>query len=250
MDTPSRGNTVNATSPTGRPYAVTRRWAPWRRRIPVDPELFVTLLAALEVAVQLVLLPVFVVLRALRVLPWRVEVRDTGARPAAAVVASERVRGWTASRARMEAWAADVEACAVDPHGVDFSVVLTRDPVSMGDDTEDNTTVLTLDDRTSAPTLATLLGAVQARGRFVSIAGDPTTWVLRESGSRKKYGRPLAVLVLAGTRTEMDLYPVGDASFRVGNGSIFHLEYLLTQSVEQTFELLGKDRGVDVDATP
>lgn len=234
---------MRVTTPTGREYDVRRRWLPWRRRVPVDAELLVTLVSALELVVQVVLLPFVLVLRAVRLLPWTVVVRDTGARRAAAVVATEDVRGWRASQKRVEQLAGERREQHVDPETTGFPVVLTRDSVAMGDDAVDNTTVLQLDDRTTEPTLATLLTAVQERGRFVSIAGAPTTWVLRTSTSTRTYGRPLAVLVLDGDRESIDLYPVGDTSFRVAREGRFHLEYLLTQSVERTLELVSRDPG-------
>lgn len=215
---------------------------PWRRRIPIDSELLVTILSGVEVLLQLVLLPIVVLLRMVRILPWEIVVRDDGARRARSAVETVRVRGWRASAAQMDALASDIGARYVDPAAPGFPVVITRDSVCMGDDTMDNTEILELDDRTAEPTLWTLLAVIQARGRFVSIVGASTTWALRESGPRRHRGRPLAILVLHADRHEVDVHPVADTSFRVAKGGHFHLEYLLTQSVQRTRELIAEDR--------
>lgn len=232
---------MRVASPTGRDYTVSRRWMPWRQRIPLDTELLVTILAGFEWALRAVLLPFAVLLRTLRILPWELVVRDTGARAARPVVVRERVRGWTASQKRLEQLGREIQRQYVDPDAPGFPVVITRDPVSMGDDTVDNTVVIELDDRAAEPTVATLLTALQARGRFVSISSAATTWALRGSTPRKKYGRPMAVFVLDPDKREMDLHPVADTSFRVAKGTQFHLEYLLVQSVERTLELIAAD---------
>lgn len=229
------------TAPSGRDYSVRRRWLPWRQRIPLDTELAITLLAGVELTLRVALLPVAVLLRVLHVLPWVVEVRDLGARTEAAVVSRDRVRGWGPSAKRMAALARERERQYVDPAASGFHVVVGRDPVAMGDDVSDNTRVHELDDRTAHPTLGTLVTAIRDRGRWVTVSGEPTTWVLRESSDRKRYGRPLAVFVLDVEREAIDVHPVGDLSFRVANGGRFHLEYLLAQDVERTLELIAAD---------
>lgn len=229
------------TAPTGRAYAVRRRWLPWRQRIPLDTELLVTLLAAVELLLRVLLTPVVVLLRVLRVLPWWVEVRDLGARKEAAVVSREGIRGWAPSGRRMTALARELEHEYVDPAASGFHVVVGRDPVAMGDDVTDNTRVYALDDRTAHPTLGTLITAIRDGGRWVTISGTPTTWALRESSDRRRYGRPLAVFVLDVERQAVDVHPVGDLSFRVAKDGRFHLEYLLAQSVERTRELIAAD---------
>ena len=139
----------------------------------------------------------------------------------------------------MAALAQEVKAQEVLPASA-FTVVVTRQPVSMGDDTMDNTRVIALDDRTAHPTLGSLVSAVQHGGHWVS-AGASTTWVLREDDARNWHGRPLAVFVLDRQRRAVDVHPVGDLSFRVAKGGRFHLEYLLSQSVERTLELIAAD---------
>jgi hypothetical protein len=232
---------VQVTAPSGRTYEVRRRWLPWRQRIPLDTELVVTLLAAVELVVRIVLTPVAALLRVVRLLPWVVEVRDPGARKEATVVSRERVLGWGPSSRRMASLVGEVESQVIDPAGPGFGVTLTRDPVSARDDLDDHTTILELDHRTSEPTLSMMLGAVQARGRFISIAGDPTTWALRETGRDGAPGRPLAVLVVTSGSPHLDVHPVGEMSHRVAKDGRFHLEYLLTQSVEQTLAMIAAD---------
>lgn len=232
---------MKVTAPTGRTYSVQRRWLPWRQRIPVDAELLVTLLAVLELALRAVLTPLVLVLRLLGLTPWDVEVRDVGARRQAALVSSERVRGWRRSRDRLRALARDLERQYVDPAGAGFPVVVSRDPVAMGDDAVDNTRVYQLDDRTAHPTVDALITAIRARGHWVTVSGAPTTWALRASDERSKFGRPLAVFVLDVDRPEVDVHPVGDTSYRVAKKGRFHLEYLLSQSVERTMQLIAAD---------
>lgn len=232
---------MQVTAPTGRVYDVRRRWLPWRQRIPLDTELLITVLAALEVALRVVLAPLVVLLRVVRVIPWVIEVHDVGARSERAVVTRERVRGWGPSQARIRALGRELESREVDAEAPGFPVVITRDSVSAGDDIDDNTAVIELDDRTAEPTLAALLTAVQARGRFVSVAGAPTTWVLRESTPKGRHGRPLAIFVLDGDSRSVDVHPVGDTSYRVARDGRFHLEYLRTQSVERTRALIAGD---------
>ena len=60
----------------------------------------------------------------------------------------------------------------------------------MGDDAHDNSRVLVLDDRTAHPTVATLVTAICNGGRWMTIEGAPTTWVLREGDVRRGRGRP------------------------------------------------------------
>ncbi|MFC7363184.1 hypothetical protein [Nocardioides astragali] len=231
------------TAPTGRTYSVRRRWLPWRQRIPVDAELLVTCLAALELVVRTVLTPPVLVLRMLRLMPWEVEVRDVGARPAAALLSSERVLGWGPSRARLRTLARDLERQHIDPAASGFRVVVTRDSVAMGDDAADKTRVLKLDDRTAHPTLGTLVSTLRDQGRWVSTTGSATTWVLRDSDERNRHGRPVAVFVLDTGRRRIDVHPVGDLSSRVARDGRFHLEYLLSQSVERTMQLIAADPG-------
>ena len=232
---------MKVTAPTGRVYAVRRRWLPWRQRIPVDTELLVTFLAAAELALRVALTPLAVGLRLFRALAWDVEVRDVGARPEAAVVSRERVRGWRASQDRIEELGRQVREQYVDPAGSGFHVVVDRDPVAMGDDATDNTRVLELDERTAHPTLGTLVSAIRDKGRWVSTTGSPTTWVLRESDERGRHGRPLVVFVLDTDPRKIDVHPVGDLSYRVARDGRFHLEYLLGQSVERTLEMIAAD---------
>ena len=207
----------------------------------MDAELAITVLAALEGALRVAALPVTLLLRAVRVLPWELEVRDLGARAAVAVVSRERVRGWAASSDRLDGLAEEVRSWRVDPEGPGFHVVVSRDPASTDGDATDHTRVYALDDRTAHPTLGALVTAIRDEGPWVTNSGAPTTWVLRESSDRKRYGRPLAVLVLDAERRAVDVHPVGDLSFRVAESGRFHLEYLLTQPVERTLELIAAD---------
>ena len=187
------------------------------------------------------LTPVAVLLRALRLMPWVVEVRDLGARKEAALLARERVRGWGPSGRRMTALARELGHQYVVPAASGFHVIVGRDPVAMGDDTTDNTRVYELDDRTAHPTLATLITAIRDRGRWVTVSGTATTWALRESSDRLRYGRPLALFVLDVERQAVDVHPVGDPSFRVAKGGRFHLEYLLAQDVDTTLKMIAAD---------
>lgn len=57
---------------------------------------------------------------------------------------------------------------------------------------------------------------------------------------RRGRGRPLAVLVLPD-RQAPDVHPVVDTSFRVARDGRFHLEYLLSQDVERTIEMVRRD---------
>ena len=232
---------MQVTAPSGRTYRVGRRWLPWRQRIPLDTELVVTLLAGVELVLRVALSPVAVLLRVLHLLRWVVEVRDRGARKEAAVVSREHVRGWGPSAKRMTALSRELEHQYVDPAASGFHVVVGRDPVALGVDATDNTRVYELDDRTAHPTLGTLVTAIRDGGRWVTVSGTPTTWVLRESSDRKRYGRPLAVFVLDVERQAVDVHPVGDLSFRVAKDGRFHLEYLLAQTVERTLELIAAD---------
>ncbi len=238
---PARVDDVIVSAPHGRSYAVHRRWLPWRQRIPVDTILLVTVLAGLELALRVALVPVVVLLRLLRVLPWELEVRDLGARRDAAVVSREQVRGWAASQQRLRELVREVQHQSVAPAPSGFTVVLTRDAVSMGDDAHDNSRVLVLDDRTAHPTVATLVTAICNGGRWMSIEGAPTTWVLREGDVRRGRGRPLAVLVLHRDRQAPDVHPVVDTSFRVARDGRFHLEHLGIQDVERTIEMVRRD---------
>ncbi|NYE38244.1 hypothetical protein F4692_003392 [Nocardioides cavernae] len=65
--------------------------------------------------------------------------------------------------------------------------------------------------------------------------------MLRESTPTRRQGRPLAIFVLHGADRRVDVHPVGDTAFRVAREGRFHLEYLLTQSVERTRELIAAD---------
>jgi hypothetical protein len=208
---------VEVIAPSGRTYAVRRRWLPWRQRVPLDTIMVVTVVAGVELVVRVALTPVALVLRALRVVPWEIQVRDLGARREAAVVSSERVRGWDASRRRMRELVRELQHQVVAPPPSGFEVVLTRD---LAADDE----LLVLDDRTAHPTVATLITAVCARGRLPDVAGAPTTWVLREGDVRRGRGRALAELVVAADRRAPDVHPVVDPSFRVARGGRFHLE--------------------------
>lgn len=231
---------MHVTAPTGRTYAVRRRWLPWRQRVPVDVVLFVTFLAGLELVVRVALTPVVATLRFLGLVPWELEVRDLGARREVVVVRRERVRGWAASTRRMAELASEVERQQVDP-SPDFRVVVTRDPVAAGDDVDDNTRVYELDDRTSHPTLSSLVTAISDGGHWVTVAGPATTWVLRESDARRRRGRPLGILVLDRERRAIDVHPLGNLSYRVAKDGRFHLEYLLAQGVERTLEMIAED---------
>ena len=208
---------VEVIAPSGRTYAVRRRWLPWRQRVPLDTIMVVTVVSGVELLLRVALTPVALVLRALRVVPWEIQVRDLGARREAAVVSSERVRGWDASRRRMRELVRELQHQVVAPPPSGFDVVLTRD---LAADDE----VLVLDDRTAHPTVATLITAVCARGRLPHVAGAPTTWVLREGDVRRGRGRALAELVVAADRRAPDVHPVVDPSFRVARGGRFHLE--------------------------
>ncbi len=190
---PARVDDVIVSAPHGRSYAVRRHWLPWRQRIPVDTILLVTVLAGLKLALRVALVPVVVLLRLLRVLPWELEVRDLGARRDAAVVSREQVRGWSASRQRIRALVREVQHQSVAPVPSGFTVVLTRDSVSMGDDADDNSRVLVLDDRTAHPTVATLVTAICNGGRWVSIARHTTLEVLRRSGAWDHHQQRAAV---------------------------------------------------------
>lgn len=228
-------------APHGRTYAVRRLWLTWRQRIPLDTILFVTVLAAVELVLRVALAPVALLLRVLRVVPWELQVTDLGARRDAAVVSRERVRGWAASQQRIRELVREVQHQSVAPVPSGFSVVLTRDPLSVGDDAHDDRRVLVLDDRTAHPTVATLVTAICDGGRWVSVEGAPQTWVLRAGDVRRGRGRPLAVLVLHPDRRAPDVHPVVDTSFRVARDGRFHLEHLGTQDVGRTLELVRRD---------
>ena len=227
-------------APSGRDYAVRRRWLPWRQRVPLDTMLLVTVVAAVELVLRVAVAPLLLVLRLLHLAPWEIEVRDLGARREAAVVSRHRVRGWDASQRRMRELVSELLHQHVAPAPSGFEVVLTRDPVSMGD-VDDTTRVIVLDDRTAHPTLATLLTAVARGGRWVHVGATPTTWVLREGDVRRGRGRPLAVLVLHAQRESPDVHPVGDTSFRVARDGRFHLEHLGHQDVGHVLELIARD---------
>ncbi len=232
---------MQVTAPSGRVYDVRRRWLPWRQRIPIDTELFITVLAAVELVLRVVLAPLAVLLRVVRVVPWVIEVHDLGARRERAVVTRERVRGWGPSQARIRALGRELESRDVDPQSPAFPVVVTLSSASMGDDAADDTRVIGLEDRTAPPTLATLITAIRDRGLLLAFSGDRTTWVLRESTRKKRPGRPLAVFDLDGDSRTVDVHPVGDTSYRVAREGSFHLEHLSTQSVERTLELIARD---------
>lgn len=193
---------MQVTTPTGRTCSVSRRWLPWR-------------------------------------LAWEVRIIETGRERA--VVRRELVRGRSESQQRVRSFVRELQEQYVDPGAPGFPVVVTRSPVSMGDDAADNTRVHRLDDGTAHPTVDTLLTAIAGRGPFISISGSATTWALRESTSGSGHGRPLAILVLDGRDRTVEVHPVADTSARIERGSRFHLEYLLTQSVERTIELIAAD---------
>lgn len=120
---------MKVTDPTGDTWRVGRRWLPWRpRRRRVDasdasvdlagsaddlviaaiilvvvvvvavvaPWIFVGAVLAVEILVVVLLLPLFVLLRGLRVARWPVAVRR-----GRSVVWEESVRGWRGSRDRI-----------------------------------------------------------------------------------------------------------------------------------------------------
>ena len=123
----------------GRRFRVRRRWLPWRRRVrdvpdlpdgggslgddPISailgifllvlaiPAIVVTVLLLAELLLLLLLLPVFVVVRLLLPVPWTIEVwtRPQEQRILGWHLEHEvPVRGWTASRERMEELRAEI----------------------------------------------------------------------------------------------------------------------------------------------
>ncbi|GAA1917922.1 hypothetical protein GCM10009797_09600 [Nocardioides hwasunensis] len=62
--------------------------------------------------------------------------------------------------------------------------------------------------------------------------------MLRARGWRRPGGRPLAVLALHRDPRRVDVHPVADLSHRIVREGHFHLEFLSTQSVERTLELI------------
>ncbi|WP_138974447.1 hypothetical protein [Patulibacter medicamentivorans] len=111
--------------PEGTTWRVRRRWLPWRRRVrdvpdmPVDigglgddpisavigifllilaiPALIVITILLAELLILIALLPLFLVLRAVAPVPWTIEVRRRWK-----LEREEQVRGWGASRARIQ----------------------------------------------------------------------------------------------------------------------------------------------------
>lgn len=228
-------------APSGRTYAVRRQWLPWRQRVPLDTELAVTVLAAVELVLRVTLTPVVVVLRAVHVLPWELQVHDLDARRARRVVQQERVRGWGASQRRVREIVGELHRQHVAPEAAGFPVVVTRSPVPTGDDATDGARVYELDDRLAHPTLADLVTAVRDGGPFDDVSGTSSIWVLREGDVRQRPGRPLAVFALDSERRSVDVHPVGDTSFRVAREGRFHLEHLPAQGLERTLELIAQD---------
>ncbi|WP_212755298.1 hypothetical protein [Flexivirga aerilata] len=125
-----------AASPWGRTYKVKRRWLPWRRTKggldgmdsppdlgddPLSIILFVVLAVPLiivlvlffgELLLLMLLLPVFVLARAVHGEPWTIEVLDRDD-----VVYTERVKGWNASQERIDQIAKLIRA-GIAPPGV------------------------------------------------------------------------------------------------------------------------------------
>lgn len=129
---------MELTSPDGSQWRVTRRWLPWRLRrrdpevagdVALDatsaadgillalglfllvlvvtvalPWVLVGAVVALELVLLLVLLPLAMLLRVLRVAGWPLEVRREGH-----VVHAESVHGWGASAARLRALGEAIE---------------------------------------------------------------------------------------------------------------------------------------------
>jgi hypothetical protein len=229
--TPSR-----VSAPDGRTYSVRRQWLAWRQRIPYGTELITFVPALVELAVRAALAPVALLLRHLGLMSWELEVRDHGSRwwSSSRVVSRERVRGWGASRRREAELVRELAEQGAP--AARFPVVVDRDPVAMGDDGVDHSRTYLLRDQTAPPTISTLVDAIRSDAPWVSVAGAPTTWVLRAQGWRTPLGTPLAVLVLYGEPGRVDVHPVADLSHHVARDGRFHLEYLTTQSVERTLE--------------
>jgi len=129
---------VELTSPDGSQWRVTRRWLPWRLRrrdpqvagdVALDatsaadgillaaglfllvlvvtvalPWVLVGAVVAIELTLLLVLLPLAMLLRVLKVSGWPIEVRREGR-----VVHAESVHGWAASAVRMRALSDAIE---------------------------------------------------------------------------------------------------------------------------------------------
>jgi hypothetical protein len=133
---------VKAAARDGRTIDVRRRWLPWKPRLReadagvdasgfdlgvddlagvavvlvvfllvlIFPVVVAVALLAGEVLVLLLLIPLFLLARVVPVLPWTVEARHEGT-----LVGVEKVRGWRASKQRIQEIVTTYERTADDP---------------------------------------------------------------------------------------------------------------------------------------
>lgn len=194
---------MHVTSPDGRRYEVSRRWSLPRG--------------------------------------WLVQVRDLDApleNGTAPVVMAEQARGWAAARAHEKSLAGLIATRQVAPPRPGH-LSIRRQSVAMGDDATDNTLFAPL---SAGVPLSDLMVWFRERGPFVS-AGARHTWLLREDAEDGKAVRALAVLDLRTPRTgdrELHVHLVADPDHRVAVGTSLRLEYLLTQDVQETLDLIAQ----------